>query len=45
MKRISKVASLLQDKTPVDISGVTTVEKTISQDGRSVETPPSQLES
>ena len=26
----------LQDKTPVDMSGVTTVEKTISQDGRSV---------
>jgi acetyl esterase/lipase len=26
----------LQNKTPVDMSGVTTVEKTISQDGRSV---------
>jgi len=26
----------LQNKTPVDLSGVTTVEKTISQDGRSV---------
>jgi acetyl esterase/lipase len=26
----------LQNKTPVDMSGVTTVEKTITQDGRNV---------
>jgi len=31
-----EILTALQDKTPVDMSGVTTVEKTISQDGRSV---------
>ena len=30
------ILTALQDKTPVDMSGVTTVEKTIVQDGRSV---------
>jgi acetyl esterase/lipase len=31
-----EILTALQDKTPVDMSGVSTVEKTISQDGRSV---------
>ncbi len=30
------ILTALQDKTPVDMSGVTTVEKTITQDGKSV---------
>jgi acetyl esterase/lipase len=31
-----EILTSLQNKTPVDMSGVTTVEKTISQDGRTV---------
>ena len=31
-----EIVTALQNKTPVDMSGVTTVEKTISQDGRTV---------
>ena len=31
-----EILTALQDKTPVDMSGVTTVERTITQDGRSV---------
>lgn len=31
-----EILTALQDKTPVDMSGVTTVEKTINQDGRDV---------
>jgi acetyl esterase/lipase len=31
-----EIITALQNKTPVDMSGVTTVEKTITQDGRSV---------
>ena len=31
-----EILTALQNKTPVDMSGVTTVEKTITQDGRTV---------
>lgn len=31
-----EILTALQNKTPVDMSGVTTVEKTVSQDGRTV---------
>ena len=31
-----EIVTALQNKTPVDMSGVTTVEKTITQDGRNV---------
>src|SRR5262249_18829913 len=34
--RPQEILTGLQNKTPVDISGVTTVERTIAQDGRSV---------
>jgi acetyl esterase/lipase len=34
--RPQEILTALQDRTPVDLSGVTTVERTITQDGRSV---------
>src|SRR5215475_944395 len=34
--RPQEILTTLQNKTPVDMSGVSTVEKTITQDGRSV---------
>ncbi len=34
--RPQQILTGLQDKTPVDISGVTTIEKTITEDGRTV---------